>query len=139
MCAGCGLEIGVPYADHRLAEYVFNVPWEFKNRNEIRKALLRAAAKDLLPDEILYRKKSPYPKTYHPKFEKLVADRLLEVINDPTSPILNFVDKAMVERFIETPSDYGKPWFGQLMAGPQMMGYLIQIDYWMKEYKIELS
>jgi len=139
MGMGRGLEIRVPYADYRLAEYVFNTPWEFKSRNGIRKTLLREAAAGLLPAEILERKKSPYPKTYHPKFEQLVADRLLEIINDSTSPILDFVDKKMVEQFIKTPSDYGKPFFGQLMAGPQMMGYLIQIDYWLKEYKIQIS
>ena len=138
MCAGCGLEVRVPYADHRLAEYVFNTPWEFKSRNGIRKTLLREAFADLLPHEILYRRKSPYPKTYHPNFEKLVADRLREIINDSSSPILNFIDKSAVEKFIETPSDYGKPWFGQLMAGPQMMGYLIQIDFWIREYGIEI-
>ena len=139
MSMSCGLEVRAPYADHRLAEYVFNTPWEFKSRNEVRKTLLREASKGLLSDDILYRKKSPYPKTYHPAFEKLVADRLLEIIDDPTSPLLMFVDKEMIKNFIEAPSDYGKPWFGQLMAGPQLMGYLIQIDYWMREYKIEIS
>ena len=139
MCMASGLEVRVPYADHRLAEYVFNTPWEFKSRNGIRKTLLREAAAGLLPNEILYRKKSPYPKTYHPKFEKLVADRLKEIINDSASPILDFIDKTIVANFIDTPSDYGKPFFGQLMAGPQMMGRLIQIDYWLREYKIEIS
>ena len=139
MGMGNGIEIRVPYADHHLAEYVFNTPWEFKSQNGVRKTLLREAAKGLLPDNILYRKKSPFPKTYHPKFEQLCAEHLREIINEPSSPILDFIDKTAVEKFIKTPSDYGKPWFGQLMAAPQMMGYLIQIDYWLSQYKIEIS
>jgi len=139
MSMSCGLEVRVPYADFALAEYVFNAPWEFKSRDGVRKTLLREAAQGLLPDEILLRKKSPFPKTYHPNFEKMVANRLLEIINDSTSPLLQFIDKAMAEQFIATPSDYGKPWFGQLMAAPQLMGYLIQIDYWLREYNIEIG
>ena len=65
----CGLEARVPFADHRLVEYLYNVPWEMKFQNGVEKALLRDACKDLLPPELLYRKKSPYPKTYSPRYE----------------------------------------------------------------------
>lgn len=65
-----GLEARVPFADHRIMEYVFNVPWEMKRRNGVEKSLLRDAFKDIVPHELLYRKKSPYPKTYNPAYEK---------------------------------------------------------------------
>lgn len=133
-----GLEARVPLADHRILEYVWNVPWDIKCKDGVVKHLLRESAKGLLPDEVLYRKKSPYPKTYNPHYEKLLADRLMEVLSDSTSPINGLVDKDKVKQFIHTPSDYGKPWFGQLMAGPQMLAYLLQVNYWLSKYKIDI-
>lgn len=132
------LEARVPFADHRIVEYIWNVPWEMKAKDGVVKGLLRESAKNLLPHDVLYRKKSPYPKTYHPEYEKLLGNRLMEVLHNPTSPINDLVDKKKVTKFIETPSDYGKPWYGQLMAGPQMLAYMLQINYWLEKYHIQL-
>ena len=129
-----GLEARVPFADHRIIEYVFNVPWDMKFKNGTEKFLLREACKDLLPVEITNRKKSPYPKTYHPNYDRLLAERFMDIINDPNSPIQPLIDKKKVLKFIEKPAQYGKPWFGQLMASPQMMAYMIQVNYWMEKY-----
>lgn len=130
------LEARVPYADHRIIEYLWNVPQSFRQHNGIVKGLLRDSMKGLLPDEILFRKKSPYPKTYNPAYEKIIAERLTSVINEASSPINMLVDREKVLKFINTPSDYGKPWFGQLMAGVQLMAYLLQINYWLDKYKL---
>ncbi|WP_066714251.1 asparagine synthase (glutamine-hydrolyzing) [Clostridium sp. Marseille-P299] len=134
----CGLEARVPFADHRIIEYVWNVPWTMKSKDGVEKSLLRYACKDLLPDEVLWRKKSPYPKTYDPNYESLLRNRFIEIIEDPSSPILTFIDKEKAYRFMNTTSDYGKPWYGQLMAGPQLLAYYLMIDYWLKKFKIEL-
>ncbi|MPM69715.1 Asparagine synthetase [glutamine-hydrolyzing] 3 [bioreactor metagenome] len=91
-----------------------------------------------MPDEVLFRRKSPYPKVYDPNFEKILKEKVNEIVEDTSSPVLQFLDKKKVYTFISSPSDYGKPWFGQLMAGPQMLGYLIQINYWMKKFDIEI-
>lgn len=133
-----GLEARVPFADHRILEYLFNVPWEMKAKDGVVKALLRESGRGLLPDEILFRRKSPYPKTYDKKYEALLAGRVREILCDSSSPVLPFLDKKKVERFLESPSDYGKPWYGQLMAAPQLMAYLIQVNYWMREYGIDV-
>ena len=133
-----GLEARVPLADHRILEYIFNVPWSMKCPDGTVKGLLRHAAKDFLPHDVLYRKKSPYPKTYDPAYEKLMSDQLKEVIADCTSPIRTLLDLKKVHTFIDSPSDYGKPWYGQLMAGPQMLAYMLQVNYWLKKYKIRI-
>ena len=112
----CGLEARVPFADHRIVEYVWNVPWEMKCPNGLVKGLLRYAATGFLPDAILYRKKSPYPKTYNPEYETLLGSYLTEVLEDSTSPLNDYVDKKKVTAFLKKPSDYGKPWYGQLMV-----------------------
>lgn len=133
-----GLEARVPLADHRIVEYVWNVPWQMKCPDGMVKGLLRAAGAGKLPDEVLWRRKSPYPKTYHPEYEALLGKRLQEVLSDTQAPVRKLLDSRKVEKFIESPSDYGKPWYGQLMAGPQMLAYMLQVNYWMEKYKIEL-
>lgn len=129
----------VPFADRALAEYIYNTPWDMKLRGGVVKNLLREGFRDIVPHDVLFRKKSPYPKTYHPAYEKLLQDSLREIITDTASPLHNFVDKNAVLSFIDTKKDLGSPWYGQLMAGPQMMAYLIQIDFWMREYHIEVE
>ena len=135
-----GLEARVPLADHRIVEYIWNVPWQMKCSDGIVKGLLREAGAGKLPDEVLWRKKSPYPKTYNPQYEALLADRLREeVLQDTSAPIRAFLDRKKAERFLNSPKDYGKPWYGQLMAGPQMIAYVLQINYWMKKYQIQIK
>lgn len=133
----CGLEARVPFADHRIVEYIWNVPWEMKCPNGLVKGLLRYAATGFLPDAVLYRKKSPYPKTYHPAYEKLLGEMLVEVLEDSSSPINTFVDKDKVKAALLMPSDYAKPWYGQLMAFPQLLAYLLQVNYWLKTYHLQ--
>ncbi len=133
-----GLEARVPFADIRIINYMYNVPWSMKCRNHVEKSLLREAAEGLLPNEVLYRKKSPYPKTCDPAYEKKLADALTEIIEDASSPVLQLVDKKKVYDFIHQKKDYGRPWYGQLMAGPQMLAYLLQINYWMKKYRLSI-
>ena len=103
-----------------------------KCNNGVAKSLLVSAGKNLLPEEVLFRKKSPYPKTYDPAYEALLKSRLVDIMNSPNEPIHSIIDKNKVFAFLQTPSDYGRPWYGQLMAGPQMTAYLLQINYWMK-------
>ena len=133
-----GLEARVPFADHRMIEYLWNVPWEMKSKDGIVKGLLREAARGFVPDEILFRPKSPYPKTYDPAYESLLPDRLRSILGCTSEPINQFIDQKKVLQFLSSPKDYGKPWYGQLMAGPQMIAYLLQINEWFKKYHIEV-
>lgn len=133
-----GLEARVPFADRELVQYIFNVPWEMKAKDGVVKNVLRQAARGLLPDEILFRRKSPYPKSYDPYYENLLGKRLLAVLEDSNAPIHQIVDADKTREFIGSVKDYGKPWYGQLMAGPQMLAYLLQINYWMEKYQVEL-
>ena len=133
-----GLEARVPFADHRIVEYVFNIPWEMKCPDGIVKGLLRHAGANHLPKEILWRKKSPYPKTYDPSYEKLLGRQLREVLSSPSAPIRKLLDFKKVKSFLNSPSDYGKPWYGQLMAGPQMLAYMLQVNYWLETYHVQI-
>ncbi|HAX52649.1 asparagine synthase (glutamine-hydrolyzing) [Muricomes intestini] len=133
-----GLEARVPLADYRIVEYVFNVPWHMKCPGGIVKGLLRHAGEGLLPKEVLWRRKSPYPKTYDPAYEKLLGQQLKEVLADSNAPVRTLLDKKKVDTFLNSSSDYGKPWYGQLMAGPQMLAYMLQVNYWLKKYHVQI-
>ena len=91
-----------------------------------------------MPEEVLWRKKSPYPKTYHPQYESMLGEALKEVLATQDAPVKQFLDKEKVKRFLDSPKDYGKPWYGQLMAGPQMLAYMLQVNYWMETYGVEV-
>ena len=71
-----GLEVRVPFCDHRIAEYMYSVPWEMKEYKGMEKGLLRHAVEGLLPDEIRLRKKSPYPKTHNPQYTSIVSGKI---------------------------------------------------------------
>lgn len=132
------MDARVPFAHQELTEYLFNVPFEMKVRNGERKHLLREYAKDLLPDDIRLRKKSPYPKTYDPEYESLINRELLSALNKKDCPLLEFIDKNKVTNFCLQVKDLGRPWYGQLMAGPQLAAYYLQILYWLEMYHVEI-
>ena len=135
MSMGTGLEVRVPFADHRLVEYVFNVPWEIKFKNGVEKSLLREAMKDYLPDKILNRKKSPYPKTHNPLYGELVLNLLKKRLTSSSSMLSELLQGDIMDRLMNPGNN---TWFGQLMGTPQLMAWLVQLDYWFEEYQISL-
>ncbi len=131
-----GLEVRVPFCDYRLAEYLYNVPWEFKDYQGREKGLLREAMKDWLPEKVLNRKKSPYPKTHNPAFLDAVTMRLKEIISQPT-PLAEIVDISALQKLLSH-TDHIQ-WYGQQMNLPQTIAYFIQLDYWFKKFGIHLK
>jgi asparagine synthase (glutamine-hydrolysing) len=130
------LEVRVPFCDHRIAEYLYTTPWAYKDYQDTEKGLLRAAMSDWLPDEVLWRKKSPYPKTHNPAYLNAVAQRLREVIRDAGAPLLRIVKHEALEDLL-TRSDQ-TPWYGQLMTTPQTIAYFLQINYWLEKYQVKI-
>lgn len=135
-----GFELRVPFCDYRLAEYVWNIPWEMKALNGREKGLLRYIMKDLLPKEIVERKKSPYPKTWNPTYLATVKEMLTKIMNDKNAPINNLLNRSYILEILETNGTaFTRPWFGQLMTGPQLMAYLCQVNMWLEIYKPIIS
>ena len=131
-----GFEVRVPFCDYRLAEYMYNVPWEMKAYKGREKGLLRHVVKDLLPEEIVTRKKSPYPKTHNPTYLKKVKQMLIQIMKNPISPINTLLNRDYILDIINTDgASFTRPWFGQLMTGPQLMAYLCQVNMWLEKYQ----
>lgn len=135
-----GLELRVPFCDYRIVQYMWNIPWDIKALNGREKGLLRYIVKDLLPDEIVNRKKSPYPKTHNPTYLKTVKSMLTKIMSNHNAPINNLLNRNYILEIIETDGKaFTRPWFGQLMTGPQLMAYLIQVNMWLEKYKPQIK
>ncbi|MBO5790288.1 MAG: asparagine synthase (glutamine-hydrolyzing) [Clostridia bacterium] len=136
MSMASAVEVRVPFADHRICEYVYNVPWEVKFAGETEKALLRNAMAKWLPNEVLYRKKSPYPKTHDAAYEKEIYARLQARLEQKNSPLAALLDKTALEN-LKNSAD--ATWFGQLMAKAQLFAWLYQTDLWLSKYGVEIE
>ena len=135
-----GLEIRVPFCDYRIAPYVYNIPWEVKALNGREKGLLRYICKKTLPDEIIDRKKSPYPKTHNPTYLNKVTNMLIDIIKDDEAPINKLLNRKYILEILNTKGkNLEKPWFGQLMTYPQLLAYIIQVNMWLDKYKPEIE
>lgn len=140
MTARASLEVRIPFVNHYLIEYLWNVPWSYKNYKDREKGLLREAFSNLLPKEIITRQKNPYPKTHHPKYVKIVSELLMARLKNEDSILYKLFDLNQLLNLIKTKGkDYSTPWFGQLMTGPQLIAYLYQFDLWAEHYKIILK
>lgn len=133
-----GLEVRVPFCDHRIVEYAYNMPWDFKSLEGREKGIVRRAFANELPKEIVYRKKSPYPKTFHPVYTRLCADYVRRIFEDNTSVAASLFDRNAVQKLMQRPESLAEPWFGQLMRTPQIFAYIIQLDRWFRHYHVKI-
>ena len=137
MTMGATIEARVPFADTKLIEYLWNLPFSYKYKDNKEKYLLRSAFKDIIPDEVLYRKKNPYPKTHHPYFLNEVKKLLRERLKKGNLDKIFNIDE--INKLLDSNNDYEVPWFGQLMTKPQLIAYLYQFDLWIEKYNIEIK
>ena len=125
-----GFELRVPFCDYRLAEYVWNIPWEVKALNGREKGLLRYACRDFLPSEIVDRKKSPYPKTHNPTYLAKVKEMLTDIMKDKNSPINSLLNRDYILDILNTDGKaFSRPWFGQLMTRASTYGISLPSKY----------
>ena len=132
-----GLEVRVPFCDYRIVEYAYNMPWKLKSWGGREKGIVRKAFEDLLPEEIAWRKKSPYPKTHNPVYFDACAARVKMILKKKNA-LTELLDPAAVEQIIDHPETITEPWYGQLMKAPQILAYLIELDDWFEKYKVEI-
>lgn len=142
VCMGDKADVNIraPFADVRILDYVYNIPWDMKFAQGNEKGILREAFKDDLPESVCFRKKNPFPKTHNPAYTALIKEKMEEIYRDDTSVLHELFDDAKLKALIESGgSDFELPWYGQLMSGPQLLGYLYQIDEWSKTNNIEFK
>ncbi len=85
---------------------------------------------------MLWRKKSPYPKTHNPAYRAILEGRLRDVIGDPAAPIHALVRQEALEELLT--NETAQPWYGQLMTAPQTIAYMLQLNYWLGAYHVRL-
>ena len=134
-----GLEVRVPFCDYRIVEYAYNMPWEMKAYEGREKGIVRKAFEDILPNEICWRKKSPYPKTHNPVYMEIVSKKVQEILQDKTSALSTLLNRDGIRDIMDNPDKIETPWYGQLMRAPQIMAYIIELDEWFKTYNVEID
>lgn len=133
------LEVRVPFCDYRLVEYAYNMPWKYKSLDGREKGILRKAFENQLPTEIVWRKKSPYPKTHNPIYFECVCNMVKTVLQDTSCPLCDMINKNKIIELTQNPDALTAPWYGQLMRGPQVLAYIVQIYYWIKDNNVEFE
>lgn len=134
-----GLEVRVPFCDYRLVEYAYNMPWQLKAYGKREKGIIRKAFEDILPYDICWRKKSPYPKTHNPEYMRLCSEKAKEILNKKGTTLNTLLDYDGVMNIINNPSSITSPWYGQLMRAPQVLAYIIELDYWFEKYSVVIE
>ena len=134
MSMAVGLEVRVPFCDHRLVDYVFNIPWRMKTFDGREKSILRAAARDLLPRSIVERVKNPYPATQDPAYEKAIRDEVMEVLKDQKHPAATLLNKNAIEGLLERPVGTTSS-----LAGRAALERARSISAWVKDYGVALD
>lgn len=138
MSMACGLEMRVPFADERIVEYAYNLPWALKSLDGREKGVLRAAFADVLTPEVAWRKKSPYPKTFHPAYFQRVMELFRQRMARPGGMLPQLVNAEALEALAADPDGLKEPWYGQLMRTPQVFAWLVMLDAWMEKFGVEL-
>ncbi|MEG1141994.1 MAG: asparagine synthase-related protein [Clostridia bacterium] len=137
------LDVRMPFSDYRIFEYVYNLNKELKFNNldkPTEKYLLKKAFENELPEDIIKRKKSPFPKTYNLEYLNLVKEELTKIINNKNNRIQEFINIEYLKNIIDTNGEnLTENFFGQLMTYPQLLAYIIQIEYWLNIYNIEVK
>ncbi|HSR24097.1 MAG TPA: asparagine synthase-related protein, partial [Candidatus Eisenbacteria bacterium] len=95
MSAAAGVDVRMPFGDHRLIEYVFNVPEDIRLFDGGRsKSVLRAAVADLLPREILERPSSQHPVPRGDAYDDVIAEEFRALAGQRSAPIMEIADPA---------------------------------------------
>jgi asparagine synthase (glutamine-hydrolysing) len=135
-----GLEVRVPFCDYRIVEYAYNIPWEMKSYNGREKGLVRQAMSGLLPEDVLWRKKSPYPKTHNPNYMELLEQRLNALLRSEDCRLTEVVNADELRKMLDSGgASFTKNWYGQLMTVPQIYAYFLQIERWLHEYNVIIT
>jgi len=132
-----GLEVRVPFCDHRLVEYVWNVPWLVKETGGIEKGLLRKAVADLLPAEVVCRAKSAYPASADRSYADALAAQMDELLRQPGAPLFGLVDRARLTAAVA--ADPALPGMMAMRPGPMTApAFLLDVNGWMRGYDVRL-
>ncbi|MFI9237317.1 asparagine synthase (glutamine-hydrolyzing) [Streptomyces sp. NPDC053079] len=129
-----GLEGRVPFCDHRLVEYVFNIPWEMKTHTGEEKALLRAAAADLLPESVLRRKKAAYPSIQDPAYDRALITGLTAAAGDGGAPLSPFLDGDAVRRMTAKTTTGSLSEFERILVEST-----VRLDGWLRTYQVGVT
>jgi asparagine synthase (glutamine-hydrolysing) len=134
MSMAVGLEVRVPFCDHRLVDYVFNIPWRLKTFDGREKSVLRAATRELLPDSIIERQKNPYPSTQDPAYEEAIRADVAEILEDRSHPAASLLNNNVIEDMLARPLRNSSS-----LSERAGLERALSISTWVKDYGVVLD
>ncbi|MBT9259104.1 MAG: asparagine synthetase B [Clostridiales bacterium] len=137
MARKAGVKIFLPFLDEEVVSFALSLPWELKAQGGMEKGVLRQAFVGRLPEEVRLRKKSPFPRTFHPRYRQLVTEALEAILADPEAPSRRLFAEGTLRAWMAAPGDLEVPWFGQLMRLPQLFGYVLQVEGWLRRWGLK--
>ena len=132
MSMATGLEVRVPFCDHRLVEYLFNVPWAMKTFDGREKSLLRAATADVLPRSVVERRKSPYPTTRDPSYAQALRLQFTALLDDDQAPVRPLLDVERARTLVRDPGTTTNPYSRSALE------QVLVLDTWLRRYEVQL-
>jgi asparagine synthase (glutamine-hydrolysing) len=135
MSMASGLEVRVPFCDHRLVEYAWNIPWEMKSWRGREKGILRRALEGVLPEDLLWRKKSAYPSMANPTLTEAMRRRLRAILDDASTPLRTLLDVGELRASLDAPPPEGASPFE---APARLWAYFAQVDAWLRRYRVRI-
>jgi len=138
MSMDVGLEVRVPFADHRLAEYLFNVPAAVRANGGTDKTLLRGAFADLLPGEVTNRPKSAYPASRGAEYMRSIQNMIVDLLGEASAPVFELIDRSKVRSALAGDiNDFPGPITASTPA--ISLSYLLQLNRWLESYNVHIA
>ncbi|MEV6674700.1 asparagine synthase (glutamine-hydrolyzing) [Streptomyces sp. NPDC051162] len=133
MSMAVGLEVRVPFCDHRLVQYAWNIPWSMHIADGVQKSVLRRAARGLLPESVVDRPKSAFPSGVGSSYLAATRERARALLDDKSSPAFQLVDASAVAGMVRA-AESGSGSF----SPPPMLPRILQLDAWLRRYQVDV-
>jgi len=101
MSMAASIESRVPFLDHTLAEFAARIPDHLKIRGRTQKYILKAAVADLLPHDVVYRKKMGFPTPLRRWLRDARAEPLYRALRSREGLVAAHLDLREVDALIE--------------------------------------
>ena len=121
------IESRVPFLDHQFLALAMTLPDTMKIRGAEQKYVLKKAVEDLLPHDIIYRKKMGFPTPLRQWFREPASDFLLNSLIHPNSFLSSRLDMKMVRELLDRHR-------GGLEDATDRLWRLVNLELWGKVY-----
>jgi asparagine synthase (glutamine-hydrolysing) len=101
MSMACSIESRVPFLDHHFLEFAMGIPDNLKIRGATQKYVLKKAVEDLLPPEIVHRKKMGFPTPLRQWLMEPRAESVVNMLRKRDGLLAAYLDRGELDLLID--------------------------------------